>query len=328
MSMLRFSSFVLALASFSLAGLAGAQAGGADKASAEALFNEGLALVAGGKYAEGCRKLEGSQALDATLGTELRLADCYERQGLTASAWATFKHAQGVAHVQAQSEREELARLRFEALEPKLSYLDLNVEGTPLPGLSVTRNGREVPLASLGVAIPVDPGEQRIIASAPGYEPWQQTLVVAPGPGQRALVIPPLEKREASRAAIEKAPAQAEPERSTQRAVGIVTSVVGLASLLAGGGLGLYAKVEGDRSKQDQFCPSDDHNGCTPEGVDLRDRARTAGSASTITFIAGAALLTTGVVLWTTAPSTPERPSQARLQLRASGSGATLRGNW
>jgi hypothetical protein len=142
-------------------------------------------------------------------------------------------------------------------------------------------------------------------------------------------VIPLLEKQEASGSdAIEKPPAQAEPESSTQRSVGVVTSVVGLASLLAGGGLGLYAKVEGDRSKQDQFCPSDDHNGCTPEGVDLRDRARTAGSASTITFIAGAALLTTGVVLWTTAPSTRERPSQARLQLRAGGLGATLRGTW
>ncbi len=328
------SSLGLMCAALSFAALASAQATGADKASAEALFNEGVSLVASGKYSEGCRKFEGSQGLDPTLGTELRLGDCYERLGKTASAWATFKHAQGVARSQNQSEREELARQRVEALEPKLVYLSLDLDGTAQPGLVVQRNGSAVPLASLGVAIPVDPGKQDVTASAPEHELWQETIEVAAGPGKRHLRIPPLKRLTAQPPASSAPPAAAAalaPARP-QSTVGIITGAVGIAAILAGGGLGLYAKKEGERSKEDEFCPSDDHNGCTAAGVDLRDRARGFGTASTITFIAGAALLTTGIVLWATAGGSSEQPQQARLQLRAVSNGeafaTSLRGSW
>lgn len=276
-----------------------AQASGPDKASAEALFNEGVALVAAASYAEGCRKFEGSQALDPTLGTELRLADCYERLGKTASAWASFKHAQGVARVQSQTEREELARQRVEALEAKLAYLRLDLDGAAPEGLIVERNGGAVPLASLGLAIPVDPGEQRVTASAPGYETWQQTILVPVGPSNASLKIPGLRRQAPPQ---KSGPPELTTHSSSQRTLGIVTGAVGIAGILAGSGFGLYAMKEGDRSKEDGFCPTDDHNGCTQAGVDLRDRARTFGTASTISFIAGAALVTTGVVLFTTAP--------------------------
>src|SRR5690349_13325346 len=84
----------------------------ADKAAAEALFNQGVELVASGQLAEGCSKLEASQALDPALGTTLRLADCYDRTGKTASAWALFKEAQGMAHQSAETEREAIAAER------------------------------------------------------------------------------------------------------------------------------------------------------------------------------------------------------------------------
>jgi hypothetical protein len=300
-----------------------AQAGGADKASAEALFNEGVALVASENYAEGCRKFEGSQALDPTLGTELRLADCYERSGKTASAWASFKHAQGVARVQNQTDREELARQRVEALEPKLAYLSLELEGAAPSGMLVERNGRPVPLASLGVAIPVDPGEQKLSASAPGYATWNETLQVAAGPSKASLRIPTLQRREAPPPA--RAASEPSATSSPQRTLGIVTGAVGVAGILVGSGFGLYAMKEGDRSKEDGFCPTDGHNGCTQAGVDLRDRARTFGTVSTIGFVAGAVLVTTGVVLFTTAPKNG-------IQLRAGAApgalGTSLRGVW
>lgn len=312
-----------------------AQSNGADRASAEALFNEGVALVAAKDFAEGCRKFEASQALDPTLGTELRLGDCYERLGKTASAWATFKHAQGVARLKNQTEREDLARQRVEALEPKLAYLSIELEGSAPEGFVVERNGSPVPLASLGVAIPVDPGDQQVVARAPGYEPWREHLQVAPGPGKSKLLLPPLQRSATPSAAV---PAKSTNEvllpssSSLQRTAGIVTGAAGLASLLVGSGLGFYAMREGDRSKESAFCPNDDHRGCTQEGVDLRDRARAFGTASTVTFIAGAVLVTTGVVLYTTAPKTSERPAPARLELRAHASpgafGTALGGTW
>ncbi|MDF3065480.1 MAG: putative rane protein [Polyangiaceae bacterium] len=312
---------------------ASAQNAGADRASAEALFNEGVALVAAKDFAEGCRKFEASQALDPTLGTELRLGDCYERLGKTASAWATFKHAQGVARLKGQPEREELARQRVEALEPQLAYLSIELEGAAPEGLVVERNGSAVPLASLGVAIPVDPGEQQVAARAPGYEPWRQNVQIATGPGKSKLRLPAL-KRSATAPEKPNPAVNLAPNASfrTQRTAGFVTGAVGVTSLLVASGLGLYAMKEGDRSKEDAFCPNDNHNGCTQEGVDLRDRARAFGTASTITFIAGAALVTTGVVLYATAPKATEQPAQASLELRAhalpGAVGTALRGTW
>ena len=313
-----------ALACFVASSLALAQASGADKASAEALFNEGVSLVAAGNYATGCGKFEASQALDPTIGTELRLADCYERAKKTASAWATFKHAQGLAHVQGQTDREELARQRVESLAPQLTYLRLDFDGPRPAGLVVTRNGGSVPLASLGVAIPVDPGAQQVAASAPEHQSFQQTIEIAAAPGNATLHIPALVRRPAP--LLDPLPPKPEDQAvsSTQRTAGIVAGVVGITSLLTGSGLGIYAKNRGDRSKQDEFCPSDGHNGCSAEGVALRDRARAFGTASTITFIAGAALLTTGIVLYSTAPQNRERPAQARLELRATGTPHTL----
>jgi hypothetical protein len=323
----------LALAGLTLTPFAVAQSAGADKASAEALFNEGVSLVAAGNFAEGCRKFEGSQALETTLGTVLRLADCYERLGKVASAWATFKQAQGLARVQSQSEREELARQRVEALAPKLAYLRIALEGTAPPGLVVQRNGRALPLASLGVAIPVDPGEQQLVVSAPEHEPWERTITIAPGPGQADLSIPPLVASPTPFAPTRRSTNRRAPARSsTQRTAGIVVGAVGLASVLAGSVFGIIAKQDGDRSKRDEFCPTDDGNGCTQAGLDLRERARGFGTASTVTFIAGAALVTSGIVLFSTAPSAAE-PTRARLQLRAGGGGfdsfgTTLRGTW
>lgn len=329
------ATLALALAATSLSTVAAAQSAGADKASAEALFNEGVSLVAAGNYAEGCRKFEGSQALEVTLGTVLRLADCYERLGKVASAWATFKHAQGMARVQNQAEREELARERVEALAPKLSYLRLTLEGEPPAGLVVERNGRTVPLPSLGVAIPVDPGEQHVTVSAPDHQTWQRSIMVAAGPGKAELKIPALEERrtpanESTRTSSIRGPRPV--VSSTQRTTGIAIGAVGTASLVAGSVLGVLAKVDGDRSKKGEFCPTDGGNGCTPAGVDLRDRARGFGTASTITFVAGAALLATGIVIFSTAPVTAEQPAQAKLELRAVGGpsavGASLRGAW
>jgi hypothetical protein len=309
------SLIVLAVASFSPP--CPAQVSGADKASAEALFNEGVALIASGAYAEGCRKLEGSQAVEATLGAELRLADCYEKSGKTASAWATFKHAQNWARQSGQGEREELARQRVEALAPKLTYLTLSLEGEAPLGLSVTRNGSALPPASFGLALPVDPGEQRIEASAPDHESWSRTLRVAPSPGKLTLSIPNLTKR-VVRAAPPAAPATKREEAgATQRTAGVVMGGAGALAVLLGAGFGIYAKVEGDRSKRDQFCPTDNHNGCTGEGVELRDRARAFGTASTVTFVVGGALLATGVTLWATSGPSDSNAQTARLELRA-----------
>src|SRR5690349_4110243 len=94
-----------------------------EQAVAEQLFLEGRRLVAEGRYAEGCRKLEDSQRIDPAIGTQFHLADCYVLTGRLASAWSQFLHVAGAAHAAGQAPREQIARRRAAELQPRLSFL-------------------------------------------------------------------------------------------------------------------------------------------------------------------------------------------------------------
>jgi len=58
-------------------------------AVAEELFDQGRRLSGIGRYAEACAHFANSERLDHGVGTLLNLADCYEKNGQTASAYAT-----------------------------------------------------------------------------------------------------------------------------------------------------------------------------------------------------------------------------------------------
>src|SRR5262249_6120128 len=108
---------VVALAALVLLPMgASAQPSAAERAQAEALFNDGKKLLKEGKTAEACRKFEGSYHIDPTPGTVLNLATCHEKEGRIASAWGEFKEALAAAKKANRKDREKLARDRIDAL--------------------------------------------------------------------------------------------------------------------------------------------------------------------------------------------------------------------
>jgi len=312
--MIRTGAALVTILALSSSSVASAQALAGEKASAEALFDQGVSLVASGKYLEGCAKFEASQAVEPTLGTELHLADCYERAGKTASAWALFKESAALAQRQSDHSREAVARIRADALSHKLSYLLIDTVSARPEGFAVQRNGRSLPLASLGAPIPVDPGPQDVVASAPAHRTWSTHIVVPNRAGTVNVNIPRLSPL-ASPLGPSAPPANvaSDPGR-TQRAVGIAATTLGAAGLVTGFGLGLYAKRENDRSRLERYCPS---SGCTSEGVDLRQRAELLGSISTVTLAASGAVLAAGVLIWSTTPSKREPRASADLRWTA-----------
>src|SRR5262245_59299946 len=60
----------------------------AAEAPAQALFDEGSALLKKGDYAGAAAKLAESQRLEPAFGTLVKLAKAYDKLGKTASAWA------------------------------------------------------------------------------------------------------------------------------------------------------------------------------------------------------------------------------------------------
>jgi hypothetical protein len=126
------------------------------------LFDQAEQLTIKGKHAEACPKYAESYRLDPQLGVLLYLAECYEKVGRLASAWATFRNAEELAQKNDDS-RASTAKTRVMALEPRLSRLVVRVPGRRRE-IAVSRNGDQVHEAQWGTPVPVDAGLYRIEA--------------------------------------------------------------------------------------------------------------------------------------------------------------------
>lgn len=133
---------------------------------AEQLFHEGQRLLAEGKVHDACAKLSASYELEPGLGTLLNLAVCHEREEKTATAWTEFTEAAARAEHASDAERQQFARSHADALSKSMKRAIIRLDGTPA-GTTVKLDGRELPSAALGVAVPIDPGSHTIEVSAP-----------------------------------------------------------------------------------------------------------------------------------------------------------------
>ena len=163
-------------------------------ASAQALFDEGLRLMNAGQPAAACPKFAASQKLDPGMGTKFRLAECYEKVGKTASAWALFIEISDEARGAKRPDREKIARKRADDLAPKLARMTVVVApgSANLAGLEVRRDGTVLEKAVWDVPMPIDPGEHFLTAIAPGKISWESKPVVAVASKSVEVTIPRL----------------------------------------------------------------------------------------------------------------------------------------
>jgi hypothetical protein len=276
------------------------------RAAAQALFEQGKALVEAGKFKEACPKLADSQRLDPGIGTSLWLADCYENNGQTASAWAQFKEAAAAAAMQ-KDPREKLARMRAQDLEKRLTRLTITHTGSA-KGITIKRDGVDVGSSELGNALPVDPGSHEIVASAPGAKPWRKTVDVPPQSVTVSVAVPDLERDEGASASPAPiaggAPApgakeEGDSDGSTQRIIGLVVAGAGIAGVGVGTFFAFSAKSTYDDSNENGRCIE---NVCGPEGLRMRDDAESKALVATIAMGVGAVAVVAGAVLFFTAP--------------------------
>jgi serine/threonine-protein kinase len=316
----------LLVGSLASAPRAHAQATVDSKAAAEALFDQGLALMRKGDFANACVKLEQSQSIDHGIGTMLYLAECYEKSGRTASAWAMFRQAASEAAASGESARAEAGRQRAEKLTPVLSTLTVAVTAPAPPGLELTRNGAALPSALWGTPVPVDPGDQRVEAHAPGYLPWTGTVRIGANADAQTLAVPALTPQPVNElpvsqpepAAAPAAPVAAPPpvvatragttpapsSGSKQRIVGLVIGAVGVVGIGVGGVFGLNAISKNDDAKQ--HCPGGGAICDDADGVKLTKDAQSAARLANVFVIGGAVLAAAGVVTYLMAPPDSE----------------------
>lgn len=158
-SMLRSTFGAVALAA-ALTSTSPSRAQTEDKAGAEALLRDALALEEAGEWAKACTKLEESFRRYSSHDTEYRLGECHERVGKIASAWIDYIGVELKARSSGEHAKADQAKGRADALEPQVPMLTLEVS-VATPGLRVTRDGALVGRGQWGSAAPIDPGEYR-----------------------------------------------------------------------------------------------------------------------------------------------------------------------
>jgi hypothetical protein len=287
--------------------LARAEATARDRAAAEAIFRQATALMDEERFAEACEKFSASEQLDPGLGTLLHLADCYDRAGRTASAWALFREVQDRSSRADQPDRERIAKERADSLESKLSKLELRVSTEQLvPGLQVRVAGSVIPAASLNTLLPVDPGATQIEISAPDKQAARVEVKVEPGPSQQVVELPTLVDAPRPKARPVTPGNRVAPPApsSAQTTVGYIVAGAGLVALGIGGYIGYRAHNQNTESKAQ--CRDSDPNACTRKGFDQRQEAQSSAKLATIVTAGGAALSVAGLTLVLTAPS-PKR---------------------
>jgi hypothetical protein len=305
------------------------------QAAAQALFDDARKAMAQGNYGAACPKFADSQKLDPGAGTLLNLANCYEKNGQTASAWATFKDAAAEAKKSGHADWEATARKRAAALEPTLSKLTIDVpQASVVDGLELHRDGVPMARAEWGVAIPVDPGSHVIDATAPHAHKWSTTVSVGTSGATASVTVPALEIEAVAATPPTPAPvvvAAEKPRSNGQRVAGAVLAGVGAAGLAMGGVFGVLALTKNNQALEPANCPTSTM--CNANGIALTSNARTFATGSTVAFIAGGAVLVLGGVLFFTAPKSKKESGQkAALEwapvVGPGSAGVALGGKW
>jgi hypothetical protein len=241
----------------------------------------------------------------------MNLADCYEHTGRIASAWGAFLDAEAGARLVGNTAREQAARERSRALEPRLPRIVYQV-GARLDGLEIRRDGVLVGSPQWGTPIPIDPGEHSITVTAPGREPWSTQITARESTPPVTLVIPELRLAGGlpPKPGEPLPPPSQQPGLGTQQTLALVAGGVGVAGVIVGSIYGL--KSSGKHSDAEPYCNSD--GGCWDDrGYDAMGDAVAAGNVSTVAFIVGGAGLAAGAVLWFTAPSGEAAAGQAAI---------------
>ncbi len=267
--------------------------------AADKLFNDAIALVSAGKYADACPKFEESQRLDPALGTQFDLADCYEHTGRNGSARRLFIEVADAAKAAGKSERERTSRERAHALEAIAPRLTITVPASasaPEARLEVLVDGAPFPSRSWNSAQPLDAGAHTVTASAPGKRPFATTVTLQDGKAAE-VTVPELENEPAT-SIVTVGPEGDKDAGAGQRRSALIVGVVGVVGLAVGAGAGIFSIVKHGQAKD--ICPT--FSSCPDAGGRTKwNTATDAGTVSTVGFVAGGAILTAAAILYFTA---------------------------
>lgn len=266
-----------------------------DGVAAAYVFQRARDLASKGEWDQACPLFEESFRLAPAVGALLNLADCDERTGRVASAWQHYTDA--IAMLGASDPRLPFARARAIELDKRAPRLTIVVQLPSVKGTRVTRDGVELGVRVLGIPLPVDPGPHVLEISAPGFQSSRAEITLHEGVSERLTLT--------LGAALTPAPSTFGPvantapsppsnaKKSPWRTVGFSFGAAGLAALAVGGTTGILAF--GQAAEARDHCDADRR--CDDAGLRAAGNADSLSTVSTVSFVAGAALLVGGAAI-------------------------------
>jgi len=256
---------------------------------ADRLFQEGLELMRADQCPNAIERFSESQQLDPSAATLLNMANCYAHLGKTATAWQVFVKGAQSATQEDNSELLGQANIALAKLDPVLTRIRIV---TPVTDSARTILVNGTPVRDDGRPIPVDPGETRVEASAPGREPWR-TMLQAVGEGAVFVVNVPQLVWTRTQMIESKQPLDLRPAAMVVGGIGVVGLAVGVV-------WGLRAESAYNDSSTQGAC---NNHYCNQAAHDLRDTAFQRATLATWATVFGATAVATGTVLWFASPS-------------------------
>lgn len=154
-------------------------------AFAQQRFTRGTALYDARDFPQALVEFRASIELYGSPNTRLYLARCLRELGRLDESVPEFERAMREAGDRARLDpryvqTRDAAQAELLQVEPRVGRLTLTIPDAP-EGASIRVNQRPVPVAALGIAIPVMPGPVSIIIEAAGFEPEERHTEVAAG---------------------------------------------------------------------------------------------------------------------------------------------------
>ncbi|HEY1954743.1 MAG TPA: hypothetical protein VGH28_04010 [Polyangiaceae bacterium] len=306
-------AFALALA---LATSAHADPTPSELQAARELFSKAEKDEAAAHWNEALDKLKRAITVKSTPGLRFHIAFCEEKLGRLVAALADYTAADQAARD--QNDKDVIDAVAEPLKTLRIRVPTLTVEVPALEGAHVELDGTPVPAGLYGVAMPVEPGLHRVVATAPGKRQFTTEVT--------------LHEREADSATVQWRDAPKLPDEATlehhdqpaahdaretpshgSKAGAIVTTV--LAAAFLGFGIGSYVAADGAEGDFVSKCPTQ----LTCD--DLRGPVRTWDALALTGFIAAGAMAVVSVVLWIVPSS--KHGASARVELRPFGAALT-----
>jgi hypothetical protein len=323
-----------------LATLLSAPASAQNVAAADALFQKGMEEMEKKNYKVACPSFRESYKLDPVPGALHALASCHMEAGEVASAVVRFDEYLRVVETLPPAQkakhavRAKDAKAHRAALAPQVPELTLVLPAEAPPGTRVIQDSVELSAISLGLELPIDPGEHMVTTQAPGGPVKEHRFTIEKGEKkrleltlaepERANPAPPSKASETRQveAASRPGPRSGE-ERPGGPGDGAGTSGYRIGAFVAGGigaaalvgGIVAGVIVLGKKGTIDESCIG---TKCNPESIiaarEAAEGAQVPGVISTVGFVIGGAGLAAGAVLFLLEPSekAPEGHGQRR----------------